>query len=85
MEVNDGWGKTREEVEVESGGQNAPFSLRVRGACLQSCVLFCFVFLSLLQYKGRSGEGVYQGNLMYLTEHSRCTTQKGQVLRRKKK
>lgn len=75
--------ETREEVEVESGGQNAPFSLRARRARLQSCFLFALV--SLLQYKARGGEGVYQGNLRYLTEHCRCTAQKGQVLKRKKK
>lgn len=56
MEVNDGWGKTREEVEVESGGQNAPFSFRARRACLQSCVLFCFGIFATIQRKewGRS-------------------------------
>lgn len=39
MEESDEWGKTREEVEIEFGRQNTPFSFRAR-TWLQSFVLF---------------------------------------------
>lgn len=46
-------GETREEVEVESGGQNAPFSLRARRARLQSCVLCWYLCYNTKQGVGK--------------------------------